>query len=133
MKYLGHGISCKGVPIDPGKIEAVANWQRLTHVSEIHSFLGFASYYQCFVECFAKLAAPLHKMVAELTGTTRNWFGWTFSATWMSHCEKSFEYLKAKPITAPLLAYVNFSLPFILEANASHSGFGAVLSQAQDD
>ena len=59
----------EGVATDPDKIEAVAGWPRPNHVPELQSFLGFASYYRCFVEGFAKLAAPLHRLVAQLTGT----------------------------------------------------------------
>ncbi|XDV48223.1 hypothetical protein PO909_017673 [Leuciscus waleckii] len=39
--------------------------------------------------------------------------------------------LKRKFTTAPVLAYADFSLPFILEVDASHGGLGAVLSQEQ--
>ncbi|KAG1955424.1 thy-1 membrane glycoprotein [Pimephales promelas] len=66
VRYLGHVISSKGVATDPSKVEVVANWQPPTTVSELRSFLGFASYYRRFVEGFAKLAAPLHKLVAHL-------------------------------------------------------------------
>lgn len=44
VKYLGHLISDKGVATDPAKTEAVAKCSRPTTVSELHSFLGFASY-----------------------------------------------------------------------------------------
>lgn len=67
--YLGHVFSSTGVSTDPGKIEAVAKWGPPRQVAELRSFLGFASYYRSFVEGFAKLAAPLHKLVAELAGT----------------------------------------------------------------
>lgn len=46
-------------------------------------------------------------------------------------CHQSFEALKTKLITAPMLAYADFSLPFILEVEASYGGLGAVLSQEQ--
>lgn len=69
MCYLGHVISNEGVSTDPSKVEVVTNWQPPTTVSELWSFLGFASYYCHFVEGFAKLAAPLHRLVAELAGT----------------------------------------------------------------
>ena len=65
VHYLGHMVSGEGVSSDPSKIEVVANWPFPTTVSELHFFLGFASYYQCFVEGFAKLAAPLQKAVAK--------------------------------------------------------------------
>ena len=69
VRYLGHIISAKGVSTDPGKVEAVASWQPPTTILELRSFLGFASYYQRFVEGFAKLAAPLHRLVAELVAS----------------------------------------------------------------
>lgn len=56
---MGHIISDKGVATDPAKTEAVAKWPRPTHVSELRSILGFASYYRDFVEGFARLAGIL--------------------------------------------------------------------------
>lgn len=43
LKYLGHVISKGGVVTDPDKISVVANWQIPKTVSELRSFLGFAS------------------------------------------------------------------------------------------
>lgn len=134
VSYLGHIISCQGVSTDPAKIEAVAKWQRPSQVSELRSFLGFASYYRRFVEGFAKLASPLHKLVAELAGSrSKQGSGRDLSVAWTPQCERSFEALKAKLVSAPVLAYADFSRPFILEIDASHSGLGAVLSQETDD
>lgn len=66
VKYLGHVISSEGVSTDPEKIKALPKWKHPLHVSELRSFFGFASYYRRFVEGFAQLASPLHKLVAEL-------------------------------------------------------------------
>ena len=68
VNYLGHVISSLGVSTDPGKVAVVSNWAHPTNVSELRSFLGFGSYYRRFVEGSAKLAAPLHHLVAQLTG-----------------------------------------------------------------
>lgn len=65
VQYLGHVISADGVSTDPGKIEVVANWPVPTTALVLYSFLGFDSYYRWFVEGFAKLAAPLHRALAE--------------------------------------------------------------------
>ncbi|KAL7834382.1 hypothetical protein SRHO_G00286290 [Serrasalmus rhombeus] len=132
VSYLGHVISSQGVATDPSKIEAVASWRRPGTVSELRSFLGFTSYYRRFVEGFAKLAAPLHKLVAELAGTkSRKGLERSFSSSWSERCQYSFDELKRRLTTAPVLAYADFNLPFILEVDASHSGLGAVLSQEQ--
>lgn len=133
VSYLGHVISSDGVSTDPGKIEVVSNWQNPNHVSELRSFLGFASYYRRFIEGFAKLAAPLHRLVADLMGTkSRKPSGKNLPAVWTEKCEHSFQEIKRRLVSAPILAYANFSLPFILEIDASYSGLGAVLSQEQD-
>lgn len=133
VKYLGHVISQEGVSTDPAKIEAVAEWKRPQYVTELRSFLGFASYYRRFVEGFAKLAAPLHKLVSTVAGTkSKRGSGKPLGELWTAQCEDSFEALKAKLVTAPVLAYADFSKPFILETDASYSGLGAVLSQATE-
>ncbi|XP_053285372.1 uncharacterized protein LOC128446371 [Pleuronectes platessa] len=132
--YLGHVITSQGVSTDPKKIEAVSKWQRPRHISELRSFLGFASYYRRFVEGFAKLAGPLHKLVAELAGTkSKKGPGLTLGAAWTPQCEASFEALKAKLVSSPVLVYADFRKPFILEIDASYSGLGAVLSQETDN
>ena len=46
---------------------------------------------------------------------------------------KAFEELKMKCLMAPVLAFTDFSRPFVLETDASEDGLGAVLSQKQDD
>lgn len=53
VKYLGHVISAAGVATDPEKTRAVVEWRRHSTVTELRSFLGFASYYRHFVEGFA--------------------------------------------------------------------------------
>ena len=42
VKFLGHVVSAVGVTVDPGKIEAVLNWERPQSVTEIRSFLRLA-------------------------------------------------------------------------------------------
>lgn len=63
VQYLGHAVSAAGVSTDPKKITAVADWATAGTVPELRSFLVFASYNRRFFEGFAKLAAPLHKVV----------------------------------------------------------------------
>lgn len=133
VQYLGHVISREGVSTDPTKVSAVSNWPHPNNVSDLRSFLGFASYYRRFVPGFSTLAAPLHRLVAELSGTkTRKGQGPRLDGAWTDACKKSFQELKDRFVNAPILAFANFSLPFILEVDASHIGLGAVLSQEQE-
>ena len=131
VSYLGHVVSREGVSTDPAKIEVVREWRRPGHLAELRSFLGFASYYRRFVEGFSKLAAPLHHLVGRLNGPRKK--GKTppvpLASTWDEECEHAFLSLKERLTSAPVLAYADFSKPFILEVDASHGGLGAILSQ----
>ena len=46
VKYLGHVFSQKGMEPDPQKISAVCDWATPADVSNLRSFLGFASYFR---------------------------------------------------------------------------------------
>ena len=131
VKYLGHVVSEQGVATDPEKLAAVREWRRPSHLAELRSFLGFASYYRRFVKGFAKVAAPLHHLVARLTGSHKK--GKTpktpLLSHWNEHCEQAFLSLREGLTTAPVLAYADFKKTFILEIDASHGGLGAILSQ----
>lgn len=136
VKYLGHVISATGVATNPEKTRAVLEeWKRPSTVTKLRSFLEFASYYQRFVEGFAKHAAPLHRLVAERQGTRkkpRSRAGVSVAEHWNEQCERAFQTLKEKLITTPVLGNADFTKPFILEVDASYQGLGAVLSQEQE-
>ena len=60
VRFLGHVVSTDGIYMDSEKLEAVANWEQPTMVTEVRSFLGLAGYYSRFIEGFSKIAGPLH-------------------------------------------------------------------------
>ena len=118
VSFLGHVVTKDGVSVDPSKIEAITNWERPTSVTEIRSFLGLAGYYRRFVEGFSRLATPLTRL------TQKN-----VKFEWSDECEKSFQDLKARLVSAPILTLPSESGGFVIYSDASKKGLGCVLMQ----
>ncbi|KAL0559345.1 hypothetical protein IC582_003954 [Cucumis melo] len=118
VSFLGHVVSKAGVSVDPAKIEAVTGWTRPSTVSEVRSFLGLAGYYRRFVENFSRIATPLTQLTRK---------GVPF--VWSKACEDSFQNLKQKLVTAPVLTVPDGSGSFVIYSDASKKGLGCVLMQ----
>ncbi|KAL0536597.1 hypothetical protein IC582_025549 [Cucumis melo] len=118
VSFLGHVVSKAGVSVDPAKIEAVTGWTRPSTVSEVRSFLGLAGYYRRFVENFSRIATPLTQLTRK---------GAPF--VWSKACEDSFQTLKQKLVTAPVLTVPDGSGSYVIYSDASKKGLGCVLMQ----
>ena len=118
VQFLGHVVSNEGIKVDPSKIEAVLNWDRPRTPTEVRSFLGLAGYYRRFVQDFAKIATPLTKL------TRKN-----EKFIWNERCEESFQELKTRLVTAPVLALPDDQGNFVIFSDASQKGLGCVLMQ----
>ena len=122
VPYLGHVISAEGVSTDPANIEAGQQWPVPLKVTDVRSFLRIASYYRRFIQNFAEIAAPLHRLTSK---TTEKFM-------WSPDCDLAFRVLKEKLVSAPVLAYPCFDQEFVVDCDASDYGLGAVTSQWQD-
>ncbi|XP_035841368.1 uncharacterized protein LOC118488233, partial [Helianthus annuus] len=118
VSFLGHVISAEGIMVDPTKVEAITKWPRPTSVTEIRSFLGLAGYYRRFVERFSVIALPLTKLLRK---------GVKYS--WNEEQEKSFEELKKRLVSSPILALPSGSGGYQVYSDASKKGLGCVLMQ----
>ena len=116
--FLGHVISSKGIEVDPKKIEAIWNWEVPKNVTEVRSFLGMAGYYRRFVEGFSKIAGPMTKLLRKNVP-----FSWTQEA------QQSFEELKRRLTSAPVLTTPSGQGGFVVYSDASQQGLGCVLMQ----
>ncbi|MCG8034214.1 MAG: retroviral-like aspartic protease family protein, partial [Candidatus Thiodiazotropha taylori] len=121
VTFLGHVVSSEGIATDPSKTESVANWPVPKNVKQVRQFVGLASYYRRYIQQFAQIARPLHKL-------TEN--GVPF--LWTPECQLSFETLKQKLTSSPILAYPINGTEYILDTDASNDSLGSVLSQVQN-
>jgi hypothetical protein len=117
VAYLGHIIDSSGVSMDPTKIDVMQSWPTPTTVRALRGFLGLTGYYRKFIQDYSTVARPLTQLL--------KWeaFMWTPAA------DEAFSALKRAPTTGPTLQLPDFTAPFIVNCDASGSGFGAVLHQ----
>ena len=120
IEFLGQQVTLGGLcPIDQ-KLEAVRNWKVPQNVKDVRSFLEFANYYRRYVHQFTEVAHPL----IELTKKGVEW-------QWGPYQRQSFQELKTKLSTAPILQFPNPKVPYTVVIDASGTAVGGVLMQDQ--
>ena len=138
--FLGHVLSKDGISPNPEKVNKVKDWPVPKSAKEVHSFLGLASYYCRFIPQFAKWANPMHKLIHPIA-TKKKCAGTKVPPLahnlppfqWTPEHQVSFDKLKEVLITAPVLSYLDYSKPFLLEMDALLKGLGTVLSQEDNE
>jgi hypothetical protein len=118
VSFLGHIITDGGIAVDPSKVRDVLNWSSPKNVQEIRSFHGLAGYYRRFIEGFSKIVKPLTTLLEK---------GKYFK--WDEKCQASFEELKKRLTTAPMLIMPDIHKGFDVYCDASRQGLGCVLMQ----
>jgi len=106
--------------MQPEKIEAIQTWPPCRDLTELRAFLGACGYYRRFVENLAGIASPLYALMRK---------GVRFE--WTTECQEAFEDLKLRLMSGPILALPTDEGMYILDADASGFGLGAILSQTQ--
>jgi hypothetical protein len=108
VSFLGHIITDGGISVDPTKVSDVIKWEPLRTVKEIRSFLGRVGYYRRFIEGFSKIARPLTSLLEK-----------DKEFKWADACQISFEELKKRLTTAPMLVMPDLQKSFDFYCDAS--------------
>ncbi|CAO2146507.1 unnamed protein product [Urochloa humidicola] len=117
VSYLGHIITDGGVTMDPTKVEAVLSWPTPTSVRALRGFLGLTGYYRKFVRNYGVVAHPQTQLLKKE------------AFIWSPEAERAFNALKQALTSGPTLRLSDFDRRFLVNCDASGSGFGAVLHQ----
>ena len=104
--------------MDPKKVSDVLSWNPPQDVSEVRSFLGMARYYRRFIEVFSKITKPMTSLLEK-----------NAKFVWTEQCQASFEELKKRLTTAPVLVLPDLNKSFSIYCDASRLGLGCVLMQ----
>ena len=113
-------VGKRQVKMEQEKIKAVKEWKILTKIKDVESFLGFANFYQQFIQNFSHTAKPLNKLKSK-----KDW-------KWEEEYQKMFEELKGKIMNQLVLSLPRREGKFRVETDASGHAIGGVLSQEQN-
>ena len=128
ISYLGHKISAAGMEPGTEGLKGIAEIVPPTTYTQVRKFLGTMGYFRCFIKGYTRITKPLNDLLqGENSKLKFQLLGLLPDAL------ATFQELKMKCLTAPVLAFADFKKPFLLETDASIEGLGAVLSQKQDD
>ncbi len=120
IRYLGFRLGHGQVRPQIDKMAAIAACPRPKTKKEVRQFLGLAGYYRRFIPDYSELTSPLTDLTKKEVPDT---------VQWTERCQQAFTQVKAALCGGPLLHSPDFSLPFLLQTDASDRGLGAVLTQ----
>ena len=120
IPILGVIVEKGQVKMEQEKIKAVEEWKTLTRIKNVESFLGFANFYQQFIQNFSHTAKPLNKLKGK-----KDW-------KWEEKHQKGFKKLKENITSQLVLLLPRREGKFRVETDASGHAIGEVLFQEQD-
>ena len=126
IAYLAYQVSKDGVWPSNSNLKAIADCVLPQTYTEVCAFLGLIDHYRRFIKGFACITQPLSEHLAG-EGASRK-------SEWVLLSEdalNAFEALKQACMPASILAFTDYTKPFLMETDASKDGSGVVLSQKQ--
>lgn len=117
LQYLGHIVLAAGVAPGPSKINVIVDWPSLSNPIALRGFLGLTCFYKRFIKDYANLMALLTTLL------------WKNQLNWIPESQQTFDKLNFVMTHTPVLVLLDFSIPFILEMDASSYAMGVVLVQ----
>lgn len=137
-------LTPRGGHTDPDKTSVLKYWHRPNNCEELEKFLGFAGYYQHFVKGYSKRAKPLNALKSGCSRSRKRGKIYKrpfpkgpvnsrvpFGDEWTTECDLAFKVLVEKLTSAPILAFADPKLSYVLHTDASGEGLGAALYQDQ--
>lgn len=118
LEYLGYWITRDGIKPLPDKVHAIMKIAEPTNKKQLRGFIGIVNYYRDMWVRRSHILAPL----ARLTSKTVVW-------KWTEVESKAFHDMKKIICREVMLAFPDFSKPFVIHTDASHTQLGAVISQ----
>jgi hypothetical protein len=118
---LGHIVCKQGLMVDPAKITIIVNLQPPSSVKQLRTTLGHTGYYRKFIKGYAQITTPMEKLLKH-----------DAKFIWTKECQQSFDLLKEKMVTSPILVFPDWTKPFHVHVATSSIALGVVLAQLEE-
>ena len=119
---LGHIVCKQGLLVDPLKISLILSFPPPTNVKMLQAMLGHMGYYGKFIRGYAAIADPMEKLLKK-----------DAVFEWNLYFHSSFDMLKAKMASTPILVFPYWNKEFHVHVDASSVALGVVLVQLGND
>jgi hypothetical protein len=106
---LGYIVDEHGVHVDPANIQVIHDSPALTTLTELQSFLGLANFYRNFMLGLFHIAWALNQVTKG--GDNANF-------VWGDSQQQSFDDLKNRLCSTPILSLPDLQQPFEIETDA---------------
>ena len=126
VEYLGHVVDEQGIHTDPKKIEAIQKICSPKTIGDLRTFLGMTGYYRRFIPNYGEVTHNLYKQLRKKDKDKK------LKLQWDEQCEQAFLKLKEAMMSHTILAYPDYTRPFILDTDCSKMACGGVLSQVNE-
>jgi hypothetical protein len=131
IEYLGCILTREGIKPQPKKVQAIFTLNPPNNVKELRHFLTMVQYYLDMWARHSEMLAPLTDLVGECKETKTTRMNKTKKKPWLWDpiYQQVFDNVKAAIAKETILAYLDFSKPFEIYADASSTQLGAVITQ----
>lgn len=123
LAFLGYVVDKFGLHTNPDKVASICEYPRPRNTTEIKRFIGMASWYRRFIKDFSELVVPLNNLIKGKNKGNK--------VIWSEEAINSFENLKKRLASAPVLANPDFSKMFTIQTDSSDHALGGILTQGE--
>lgn len=136
FKVLGHHVGTDGLSVLEDRAAAIRELATLYSLNNLWHVLGIFGYYRQFIPRYAMVAAPLTRLTKgtrfrklpdgtwqpqEVSGSS------SLSLEWGPTHDAAVHALKEALLNPPMLAFPDFTIPFIVYVDAFYDGMAACL------